>query len=172
MNKQELLDKLIALDEEVSMVVPQNERISMTIVGGSALILSGFLNRITLDIDLIDIYYPVLFPIMEKYDVNCHSNAFADCIAENYDTRLVKLDFPTKAIDYYTLSLEDLVIMKLFSDREKDLIDIRDPGVINNLNWDLLDKIISSGEADVSFHELRYKHFIQKYQEYVKECKK
>lgn len=172
MDKKELLNKLIALDEEVSMVMPEGEKIIMTIIGGGALILQGYLNRITLDIDLIDIYNPVLFPILEKYDVNCRSNAFIDCVAENYNSRLVKIDLNTKIIDYYTLSLEDLVIMKLFSFRGKDHQDIRTKEVLENLNWELLDEIISSGEADTSFNKRRYNEFLSRYKEYVEECKK
>ena len=172
MNKNELISKLVALDEEVSMVLPNDERINMTIVGGGALILQGYLNRITLDIDLIDIYYPILMPILEKYDVNCRSNTFVDCLAENYTSRLVKVNLSTKIIDYFTLSLEDLVIMKLFSTRGKDHQDIREKGIIEKLNWGLLDSIISSGEVDVSFNERRYKEFLSRYHEYVEECKK
>lgn len=172
MDKNELLDKLIALDEEVSMAYPGENRIIMTIVGGGALLLQGYLNRVTLDIDLIDVYYPVLTPILDKYDVNYRSNAFSDCLAENYSSRLVKVDLQTKIIDYYVLSLEDLVIMKLFSTRGKDQKDIREQEVIDNLNWNKLDEIISSGEVDISFNERRYKEFLSKYKEYVKECKK
>lgn len=172
MNKSGLLNRLIALDEEVSMVFPGEQRINMTIVGGGALILQGYLNRVTLDIDLIDIYYPILMPILEKYDVNCRSNAFADCLAENYVSRLHKVDLNTKIIDYYTLSLEDLVIMKLFSSRGKDHKDIRSNEIVNNINWELLNEIVSSGEADVSFNQIRYKEFLSRYQEYVEECKK
>lgn len=36
MNKNDLINKLIALDEEVSMTLPSDERINMTIVGGGA----------------------------------------------------------------------------------------------------------------------------------------
>ena len=169
MNKQELIEKLISLDEEVSMIFQIPEKIKMTVVGGGALILQNVLNRSTMDIDLIDVYFPALFPLMEKYDINCRSNDFSDCLAENYCDRLIKLDIKTKAIDYYLLSLEDLVIMKLFSDRERDRIDIRNEEVVNNLNWELLDKIISSGEADVSFNTARYKDFLKKYEDYRKE---
>ena len=172
MNKSELINKLITLDEEVSMVYPGKNRITMTIVGGGALLLQDYLNRITLDIDLIDVYYPILAPILDKYDVNYRSNAFSDCLAENYNSRLVKVNIDTKIIDYYVLSLEDLVIMKLFSTRGKDRADIREKEVVENLNWDKLETIISSGEVDVSFNERRYKEFLSKYQEYVEECKK
>ena len=117
-------------------------------------------------------FYPVLNPIIEKHDMNCRSNAFCDCIAENYVDRLVKLDLITKAIDYYNMSLEDVVIMKLFSDRKKDLDDIREKEVVNSINWHLLDSIIQSGEANNTFNERRYKWFLEKYNAYVKECKK
>lgn len=172
MNKQELISKLIAMDDEISMIFPNEDKINVTIVGGGALILQGYLNRITLDIDLVDIYYPILNPIFEKYDVNCRSNAFADCLAENYESRLKHVDIKTKIVDYYTLSLEDLVIMKLFSSRGKDHDDIRVKDVLDNLNWVKLEQIISSGEVDNSFNERRYKEFLSRYSDYVKECKK
>lgn len=172
MDKKELTKKLILLDEEISMVLPNSEHIALTIVGGGALILQDYLNRITLDIDLIDVYSNELVPIFEKYDVNIRSNAFCDCMAENYAQRLKKLDIKTRSIDYYVLSLEDLVIMKLFSDRGKDRDDIRKEEVIKSIDWDLLNKIISDGEADNSFNERRYKDFLYKYNEYIKEYKK
>lgn len=125
-----------------------------------------------MDIDIVGSYVPLLNPIIEKYDMNCRSNAFCDCIAENYEDRLTKLNLKTKAIDYYLMSLEDIVVMKLFSDRKKDLNDIRLPEVVSNINWVLLDEIITSGEVDNSFNTRRYEWFLKKYKEYVEECRK
>ena len=116
-----MISKLKALDEEAALII--DAKISMIIVGGSALVLGNHLNRSTQDIDVIDIY-PELQSILENYDVNNRSNAFSDCLAENYENRLVKLDIETKVIEYYLLSLEDLVIMKLYSDRPNDYLDI------------------------------------------------
>ena len=172
MDKKELVERLISLDKEVSMVIPNAERITMTIVGGGALILQGYLNRVTMDIDLIDIYYPVLAPILDKYDVNYRSNAFSDNLAENYLDRLVKVDLNTKIIDYYVLSLEDLVIMKLFSTRAKDWKDIREKEVTDHVNWDLLKQIVTSGEADNTFNTRVYKEFLERYEDYLKENNK
>ena len=172
MDRSELINRLISIDEESSMVLPIGQRVKVTICGGSSLILHNCLVRVTMDIDIIESFYPLLNPIMEKYDMNCRSNAFCDCVAENYIDRLVKLDLKTKSIDYYLMSLEDIVIMKLFSDRKKDLDDIRANEIVNNIDWELLNNIIESGEADNSFNELRYKWFLKKYEEYVEECKK
>lgn len=163
MNRDELISKLIKLDDDASLLLLT--RISMVIVGGSALILGMYTGRSTQDIDVID-KYPELQSILENYDINNRSNAFSDCLAENYKDRLIKMELKTKVIDYYLLSLEDLVIMKLFSDRPKDYSDIISEEVINSLDWEKLDKIIESGEADVSFNERRYKDFLVKYSNY------
>ena len=168
----ELIKRLKALDDDVAHQAPSVTKARITIVGGGALVMLNSFSRITFDIDVMDIFSPELLPIMEKYDINARSNAFCDCVAYNYEDRLVKLDIDTKIIDFYLMSLEDIVIMKLFSDRGKDLQDIRDSKIVNNLDWDLLEQIISSGEANVYFNELRYKHFLEHYEEYKKECHK
>lgn len=169
MDRNELITKLLALDDDASLLL--SERIPMIIIGGSALILGNHSKRSTQDIDVID-RYPELQSILENYDVNNRSNAFADCLAENFQDRLIKMDLQTKVIDYYLLSLEDLVIMKLYSDRPKDYDDITNSDTIANLDWDKLDGIIESGEADVSFNEKRYKRFLEKYEKYKSENKK
>ena len=115
MDKLDLIERLKALDEDAVLVLPH--RISMVIVGGSALILGNYVSRTTQDIDVINRFPEKLQSILESHDINNRSNAFADCLAENYQDRLIKLDIETKMIDYYLLSLEDLVIMKLYSDR-------------------------------------------------------
>ena len=37
----------------------------------------------------------------------------------NFEDRLQKVEFETKSITYYTLSLEDLVVSKLYAGRKK-----------------------------------------------------
>ena len=171
MEREDLISMLMSLDDKASKIIPLGNRVVMTIAGGGALILGGHIKRSTTDIDVLDIY-PELQSLLGKYNINNRINAYVDSLAENYEERLVKLNLETKVIDYYLLSLEDLVIMKLFSDRLKDAKDIREVDVINNLDWELLEKIISSGEADVSFNQTRYKHFLEKYEKYKKEFNK
>ena len=62
--------------------------------------------------------------------------------------------------------------MKLFSVRLKDKNDIRSPEVLANLNWDKLDKIIKDSELKYTFNERNYQDFLNRYNEYIKECKK
>ena len=171
MDKKELIERLKQLDDEASMILPKGEKLSMTIIGGSALILSNYLTRATVDIDVID-RYPLLQPVMEKYDVNNRSNAFIDCVAESYNSRMTKLVIETKAIDYYVMSLEDLIIMKLHSNREKDYQDISNPEIVSCVDWNLLDSIVNSGEVDVSFNKQKYELFLEKYNKYKEKFQK
>ena len=61
---------------------------------------------------------------------------------ENYLERIVKVNIPTKKVNFYTLSLEDLAVSKLCAMRGKDIEDIENELVYNSLDWDLLDRLI------------------------------
>ena len=61
---------------------------------------------------------------------------------ENYLERIVKVNIPTKKVNFYTLSLEDLVVSKLCAMRGKDIEDIENESVYNPLDWDLLDRLV------------------------------
>ena len=170
MNKQELIQTLLKADEEVSMITNSEFKANIIIVGGSALIIRDVIFRQTPDIDIIGLYKGMEF-IFDKYNINARVNAFADNLAENYEDRVEKLDLNTKALDYFTLSLEDLFIMKLYSVRRKDYLDIIDENFITKLNWDKIDKIIADGELDNTFNDRKYKDFLKKYEEFKKEHK-
>ena len=51
-------------------------------------------------------------------------NAYRINFPENYLERIVKVNIPTKKVNFYTLSLEDLVVSKLCAMRGKDIEDI------------------------------------------------
>ena len=165
MDKEGLIKKLLEADQEIALSHPNNRPINVVIGGGSVLIIQDLVDRQTIDIDVLGFYTDVE-DVFNKHSINSRMNTFVDTQAENYLDRLIPLELNTKVIHYYLLSLEDLVIMKLFSGREKDYNDISSPNVIRNLNWDLLDKIIEDGEVDNSFNERRYKIFLDNYDRY------
>lgn len=174
MDKKELVFRLIKADEEASMICQSKERIEVIIGGGSVLMINNLLSRQTQDIDTIGNPYGAhseLKEVFEKYDINPRMNTFALNLADNWENRLNKVDLGYKTIllDYYTISIEDLVIMKLHSHRGKDANDIRTKEVLNAIDWDLLQNIIDSGEANNSFNEREYKEFLTRYKEYKKE---
>ena len=168
MNKKELIDKLLLADEEISMIYPSSPRINVVIGGGSVLIIQGLIDRQTPDIDTIG-YYKGLESVFNKYEINSRMNAYSDCVAEKYEDRLIRIDLQTKTLDYYMLSVEDLVIMKLFSDRIKDYKDITEKTVLERIDWTLMQKIVDDGELNYSFDEKRYKRFLDKYNKYKRE---
>ncbi|MBE6133639.1 MAG: hypothetical protein E7178_03095 [Erysipelotrichaceae bacterium] len=171
MNKDELLNKLKLADEEIYLSYGPQEKIDIVIAGGSSLLIRGLLSRQTADIDVIN-FYNEIEHIFNMYDINSRILTFGDSLAENYEDRLEELDIETKAVNYKMLSLEDLVIMKLHSFRGKDYEDITSKAVVDKLNWNKLNEIIESGEADVSFNERHYKEFLDRYERYKKDCGK
>ena len=70
--KQDIIDRLLKLDEEVSLSFDEdNITYEMVIVGGGALVLVDKLTRATQDIDAI-MYPKELQPFLDKYDIRQH----------------------------------------------------------------------------------------------------
>lgn len=65
----DLESRLLLLDEEANLIYNDNEKLYCIIVGGSALMLLGYINRATHDIDSIECHHK-LFGLIEKYDLN------------------------------------------------------------------------------------------------------
>ena len=171
MDKKELIEKLLQTDEEISLLSNSDFKVDVIIAGGSALIIRDIIFRQTPDIDVIGLYKGMEF-IFNKYNINSRVNAFSDNLAENYEDRIEKLDLKTKSLTFYTLGLEDLFLMKLYSDRKKDYLDITNDNFLSQINWDLIDKIIADGELDNTFNEKKYRSFLQKYENFKKEFKR
>ena len=171
MNRKELINKLISADEEATMISSSSYTINVVLVGGSVLMIKGLMFRQTPDIDMVGITRG-LDSIFNKYDMNYRANAFSDTLPYNYEDRLEKLELPTKTIQYYMLSLEDLIIMKLHSGRDKDWKDITNKEVIKAINWEVLDSIIKNGELDYQSNERIISDFKYRYQKYLMEYKK
>lgn len=171
MEKKELLEKLLLADEEISMLYHSDEKIRVIIVGGSSFIIKGIIKRQTPDIDTMGLYRQ-LEPIFNKYEINSNANAYSDNLPYNYEDRLEKVELDTKIVEYFTPSLEDMVIMKLFSSRSKDSKDVENPNVLSQIDWDKLDSLVSSDELDYSFDKERLNIFKHNYENYVKKYKK
>jgi hypothetical protein len=166
----DLIDRLLMLDEEASLKFGDNERFYCIIVGGSALMLLGYISRATHDIDSIDCHVK-LMPIIEKYDINMQVRAHLDCFPEDYSERINKLDLPTKKIDYYTLSLEDLVISKLLAGRSTDIFDVCSDDIIRDLDFDKLNELARAIMPDLLNDRVR-SEFEYIYNEYCKKHRK
>lgn len=169
MIRRDMIERLVRLDEDASLIFDDDRRFSMVIVGGSALILLETITRSTQDIDAL--YAPQeLLALMEKYDINSHVQTYINNFPYNYEDRLHKLPINGQKIDFYTASLEDIVIAKLYSFRDTDRQDVIDPHVVAAIDWDILDRLATSdGEAKASaLNDRCYSDFLANYEEYIR----
>jgi len=166
---KDLTDRLLRLDEDARLILDDDNIYSCVIVGGGALILMGYITRATHDIDVIYYKPQQLIPLMEKYDMNTAVSAHIDCFPEDYLTRAKKINLKTRKIDFYTLSLEDLVISKLSASRDKDIHDISSESVLSAINWGQLAVLAEEmkfsllSDRAISEFEQNYNEFAERY---------
>lgn len=167
--KEELLDRLLRLDEEAELLFDDDRRFRMVIVGGSALILLETITRATHDVDALDVS-PEIVNLLEKYDINTRVASFINNFPYNYDDRLVPIPLHSRRIDFYTASLEDVVIAKLYSSRPTDRQDIIDPAVLRAIDWKRLERLATAEDEAMAsaLNEFRYREFRDTYEEYVR----
>jgi len=169
LSRGELLTRLKRLDEDAGLLYGEGVRFHLVIVGGGALILQEYLSRATHDIDALS-SSKELHQLMEKYDINGRVQTYINNFPYNYEDRLVLL-FQGESIDFFTASLEDIVIAKLYSYRDTDLRDIENPEILKALNWELLEQLATDdNEAHASaLNENNYAQFRYAYEKYVEE---
>lgn len=170
MQKNELEQLLRDIDEEASLALgPRDCLVSVVIVGGSAFMLRDLTARpATHDIDVLSADSSVRAILSRYPNVNGMVGAHADEIPYNFEDRLVRILPNTKTIAYWTPSLEDLVVMKLYAWRPNDVTDLTSPAVIKSLNWELLDHLVfDDDEAKASaLVERRYQEMVSIYLHY------
>ncbi|MGN0115137.1 MAG: DUF6036 family nucleotidyltransferase [Acutalibacteraceae bacterium] len=144
MDRKEIIDRLKDLDRFAFSTLNDNKRYSCVIVGGGALLLLGYSYRVTMDIDFVYNNFPKeLIELMDKINMNSNATAYIDCFADGYIDRAKPVtDFEPYKIDFYTLSPEDFVVSKLSSGRSKDIIDIKNQKLVEELDFELLNKLV------------------------------
>ena len=169
MLREDLIERLKRLDEDAYLMYPSDDRFHIVIVGGSALILLEVISRSTLDIDAISASREIR-GLLERYDINCDVQTYINNFPYNFEDRLKSLSINGKKLDFFTASLEDIVIAKLFSFRENDRQDIIKDTVLKAIDWDTLDQL-ATAEDEVRINvlnERNYQDFRYNYEEYVR----
>ena len=166
MYRPDLLQRIYDLDEDVSLLYNPNTRFRMIIVGGGALVLRSVLVRATSDIDVLQADKRLL-GLMEAYDMNGRVNAYESHFPYNYEDRIEHI-WSGKNIDYYTASLEDIVVSKLCSNRPEDLDDAKE--VVEHIDWDKLEHLAKDKDELKSsvLNDTTYYNFLSHYEEYKK----
>lgn len=175
MDRRELLEKLIRADEDAffSDARCSNTKVSVVIVGGSALLLHDLsAKQVTKDVDVYAAEESVRDILYADPDFNAQCQAFCACLPYNFEDRLVHAPIDTLAIDYMTPSLEDLAVMKLYRWEEPDKIDLTSPEFLEKLNWDLLDRLIHDPDEAAASRmaeperDREFKNLLFNYKEY------
>jgi hypothetical protein len=164
MLKDDILYRLQRADEDAYLTLDDSGYFKVVIVGGGALILYDYIPRATEDIDVL---CPdrILLPILEAYDINAMVAAYANNFPYNYEDRLVHI-FTGRKIEFYTASLEDIIIAKLCSCRRNDWLDAETAAKF--INWDMLDKL-ANDETELKssiLNDRNYADFLANYEEY------
>lgn len=158
MNKAEIIKRLMSVDNDMSLLDTTADTYSCIIVGGSALVLLEKIYRSTHDIDSINASDEIK-QLLEIYNINMNVSAY----------RIIPIDIPTKKVKFYTVSLEDLVVSKLCSMRDKDVEDIENELVYKSLDWNLLDKLIDDvcygmlSDFDRNALVINYNHYKERF---------
>ena len=166
MNKAEIIKRLMSVDNDMSLLDTTADTYSCIIVGGSALVLLEKIYRSTHDIDSINASDEIK-QLLEIYNINMNVSAYRINFPDDYLNRIIPIDIPTKKVKFYTVSLEDLVVSKLCSMRDKDVEDIENELVYKSLDWNLLDKLIDDvcygmlSDFDRNALVINYNHYNQ-----------
>ena len=166
MNKKELEQRMIELDIITHDLYP-GLTFECVIVGGSALLIKNIITRGTLDVDVLEVSKEVE-ELFAGFDFNTRVKTVLDCFPYNYADRLELVNMETKCIRYYTPSIEDLIVSKLYAYRGKDIEDLEKIKKSNKYNQILLDKIVKEAKLS-AITERRYLEMLDLYNGFFKE---
>jgi len=166
LSKDELKERLELLDADATALFNDAIRYHVYIAGGGALLLMGYTSRATSDIDVIDATNN-LYGLFAKYQMNGHIATHINSFLFNYPDR-VKLLWSGEKVDFYTVSLEDIVVSKLCAGRPPDNDDLK--AVAKYVDWDKLKSLAFDDDElrTIKMNDRQYSEFKYAYEEYVK----
>jgi hypothetical protein len=167
LGRDDLVSRLIGFDREIGLRFPER-RFELLIVGGGALALLGVLDRPTTDIDVLGAPSD-LHELMARYDINGRAVSYEQNFPFNRDDRRERIAIPTENVMCYVASLEDLVASKLCSSREQDSWDLREPALLERLDWDTLSAVAEEMPQNC-LNDRVLADFRHNYDRFVEEC--
>lgn len=170
LNKNNMQERMYKLDKDIYIYLKENDmkidKVEIVIAGSTALALNNIDVKKTEDIDIIKISHNIPEGLLERYNMNTRVSALENFFPYNYIDRIEKLNLCTNAIEYYIVSLEDIVIAKIQANRGKDLEQLKTKELINRIDWDKL-KQSALEMKDSLFNDEQYKWFIVRYNDFV-----
>ena len=158
---------LLEIDEEAELELGCEKRYSVVIVGGAAFMLDRLTDRnATRDVDVLRADEAVRAILMRHRQLNTQVQVYADRLPKGFEGRLVKISLDTATVDFYRPSAEDLAVMKLYSWRKQDRIDLMSRKFIAEVDFDLLDSLVYGEEEAMasSLTPLSYRKMTEVYE--------
>lgn len=161
LHKNNMQERMYKLDKDIYAYLKENDmkidKVEIVIAGSTALALNNIDVKKTEDIDIIKISHNIPEDLLDKYNMNTKVSALENFFPYNYCTN---------AIEYYIVSLEDIIIAKIQANRGKDLEQLKTKELINRIAWDKL-KQSALEMKDSLFNDEQYKWFIVRYNDFV-----
>lgn len=136
--------------------------------------LRGLTQRVaTRDLDVLNAE-DVAKEAMQHYpNMNMASAIWTCTLPFNFEDRIEQVPLKLRVLRVFTPSLEDLVVMKLYAGRAKDMEDISSPAVLGAIEWGTLDRLVNDpDEAPASaLNERNWKDLKANYEDYLRRCK-
>lgn len=171
LDRERILATLLDLDLRVATEYgPQDPKLEAIVIGGAALMLLNATDRIaTHDVDIMEGSPAVLQAIGDSLTLNCRASAFMDQIPYNYEDRLQKVPLETLAIEFYTPSLEDLAVMKLYGMRPNDEADLESNSFLAKLDWGQLSFLVFDKDEAIAsvLAQWRYDQMARNFEQYA-----
>ena len=166
-SQERLRELLLEIDEEVELEVGLGKRHSVVVVGGAAVLLADLTNRTaTHDVDVLRADEAIRDVLARHRQLNTQVQVYADRLPKGFEGRLVRIPLETTVVDFFRPSAEDLAVMKLYSWRKQDQIDLTSPEMLAALDFDLLNHLVhDEGEAKASsLTSLTYRKMVEVYE--------
>ena len=166
-SQERLRDLLLEIDEEVELEVDTEGRYSIVIVGGAAFMLANLTGRnATHDVDVLRADEAIQGVLARHRQLNTQVQVYADRLPKGFEGRLARIPIETVAVDFFRPSTEDLAVMKLYSWRKQDQIDLTSAEMLAKLDFDLLDRLVyDESEAKASsLTSLTYRKKVEVYE--------
>ena len=142
-SNERLRELLQEIDEEVELEVGSGRRYSVVIVGGAAFMLAHLTDRnATHDVDVLRADEAIHDVLARHRQLNAQVQVYADRLPKGFEGRLVRIPVETSTVDFFRPCAEDLAVMKLYSWRKQDQIDLMSHGLLTALDFDLLDSLV------------------------------
>lgn len=170
-SQKRLRELLLEIDEEVELEVGLGRRHSVVIVGGAAFVLADLTSRnATHDVDVLRVDEAIQGVLARHRQLNTQVQVYADRLPKGFEGRLVRIPLETTAVDFFRPSAEDLAVMKLYSWRKQDQIDLTSLEMLAELDFDLLDHLVHDEDKAKasSLVSLTYRRMVEVYEKEYK----